>query len=174
MPIVDARAIQYNQMINYLQRNPVEIHAEGEKGTIQQHDKVNIISITDADQVALPRIFTEDTDDVCTLVYDDTEPSGLVSITDFEPHPPYMLRSDAKRIVAFIERVHARPERVLMLVNCKFGMARSGAVVDFIGMTCNLGYWNTRNRNPQIIPNHWNSYLLMEEHFRLLQEKKTL
>ena len=170
MPIVDARAIQYDQMVNYTNGKPISIAADVslEEARIQPHDIIKCISITD---VGMKRIFENDSDNVCSVVFNDCEPGNI----DFIPGPEsgFMTDQHAEKIVDFIEKIHALPEKVLVLVNCKFGMCRSGAVVDFIGVTCGLGYWNTRKKNPQIVPNHWNQYLLMREHFKRKFNLKT-
>lgn len=164
MPIVDARAIQYDQMVNFTKNLPVSLPAnlQSEEGKIQEHDAVKCISITD---IGMQKIFENDNENVCTAVFNDCEPGRI----DFIPppeSPEFMTDQQAEKMVDFIEKIHALPERVLLLVNCKHGMCRSGAVVDFVGMTCGLGYWNTRRKNPQIVPNHWNQYLLLREHFK--------
>lgn len=160
MPIVDARAIPYDQMVNFASGKGVSLHASNTpESAVQPHDAVAIISITDSQ---LPKLFN-DSDKVCTLEFADIEPMNIEFIPP--PDSEYMTVDHAKKVVEFIENIHLIPEKTLVLVNCRHGMCRSGAVVDFIGMTCGLGYWNTRKRNPQIVPNHWVQYLLLQEHF---------
>lgn len=157
MPIVDARAISYDQMVNFATGKPIQVQSQIQ---MEPHDTVAIVSITDN---SLPRLF-QSNDRVLAVEFADIEPMDISFV------PPagteYMTEAQAVEIVSFIENVHSRPEKTLLLVNCRHGMCRSGAVVDFTGMTCGLGYWNTRKRNPQIVPNHWVQYLLMKEHFK--------
>ena len=169
MTIVDARTLTYEQMVNFKNKRPVSFVADisSVEGKIQDYELVKIISITD---LGMEKIWENDSSQVCTVVFNDCEPLDINFVP--EPNSIWMKDEDAKKIVDFIEETHALKEKVLMLVNCKFGMARSGAVVDFIGMTCGLGYWNTRRRNPQIVPNHWNQYLLAKEHFRRVFNKE--
>lgn len=164
MPIVDARALQYDQMVNLKNKQPISlpVNIQSEEGKIQNHDVVKVISITD---IGMPQIFDLEDENVCMVVFNDCEP-GRIDFVPTEESPEFMTDKHAEKLVDFIEKIHNLPEKVLLLVNCKHGMCRSGAVVDFVGVTCGLGYWNTRRRNPQIVPNHWNQYLLMREHFK--------
>jgi protein-tyrosine phosphatase len=77
----------------------------------------------------------------------------------------YCTVEQAKQMVNFIDDAHSDPRNVLLLVNCKFGMCRSGAVVDYAGQVCHLSFWEQKNRNPQIVPNYWVRNLMFEEFY---------
>jgi len=158
LPIVDARALSYQQMVAFIKKQPVQIQSDE---AIVPHDTVKIISITDPD---VPKLFFEEVGKVITFNYRDIE--ATCEPEKYTPSPEHMTQEDAGKIVDFIQEVHALPARVLLLVNCMFGQARSGAIVDYTGNVCGLGYWNTRKRNPQIVPNHWNQFLLFQEFFK--------
>ena len=161
--IVDARAISYNQMVMFTQKQPFELQGE----PIQPYDTIKIISITDKE---LPKIFN-DSDDVLTSVFADIEPTVGTYKPSFIPdNPDYMVEEHAVGIIEFLEKIHALPEKVLLLVNCRHGIARSGAVVDYTSTVYGIGYWNNKRRNPGIVPNQWVSYLLFKEHFKRIQQ----
>lgn len=149
--IVDSRAFSLEQILAYSTNKPVSI--QGDK-PIEPYDKVVLVSIIDS---SMPKPFS-DSDQICVVNFADIEPMDI----SFQPpeNSEYMKEADAVKIFEFIKKWHSRPERVLFLAHCKHGMCRSGAVVDFVGMFCGLGYWNTRLRNPQIVPNHWVQFLL--------------
>lgn len=159
MPIVDARAISYDNMQRFAAGQPVQLQTQN-GGDIQPHDAVWVISITDHD---LPKIFA-DSDRVLTLVFSDIEPMDPKFVPPDDSH--YMKEAQAVQVLDFIEKAQQSPDKIMLLVNCRHGMCRSGAVVSFVGNVCGLGYWNTQRRNPQIVPNHWNQLLLFKEHFK--------
>jgi protein-tyrosine phosphatase len=150
-------------MVNLSQNKPVSFFANiaTEQGKIQPYDKIKVISITD---YGLKKIFEKDTNDVLTMVFDDAEPSNINY--EVPEGSNLMTPHQAEKIIDYLETLHSSDERILLLVNCKHGICRSGAIVDFVGCMCGLGYWNTKNRNPTIVPNHWVKYLLYQEHFK--------
>jgi predicted protein tyrosine phosphatase len=162
--IVDARAVMYDQMVNFVQNGNISFHADVSKpeNSLQKHDLIKIISVTD---IGMPRIFEKNTDNICSLVFNDVEPGKIDFIANTE-QIEFMTPEQAKQVVDFIEKIHELPEKVLLLVNCKFGMCRSGAIVDYASLRAGLGFWATKRRNPQIVPNHWVQYLLMQEFFK--------
>lgn len=165
MTIVDARALQYEQMIAVKNKQPINLLST-EK--LKEYDSIRVISILDPN---LDRIFENDIENkIITLVFHDAEPTAIENNKDLDFEPPpehlYMTKQQAGKILDFIEDAQNSQEKILLLVNCKYGMCRSGAVVDFVGNICNLGYWNTKNSNPQIVPNHWVQYLLFQEYFK--------
>lgn len=162
MTIVDARALSYNQMLAFAQKQPFEMNGE----PVEQYDVIKIISITDHD---LPKIFN-DGENVITCVFSDIEPNGQLA-KDFVPTSGdnFLSEEDAAKMVEFIKKAHDLPEKVLFLVNCKYGQCRSGAVVDFIATIHNHGAWKTNRRNPQIVPNQWVKYSLFREYYKSLK-----
>lgn len=162
--IVDARALSEEAMIKLAQTGtllvPYQITNEN---AIQSHDLAVVISIRDK---TMSKFFT-DSETCCVVEFADIEPMNpeFVPPADSE----YMTDEHANKILNFIEKYHNDPRRIILFVHCRHGMCRSGAVADVAGMICGLGYWNTRRRNPQIVPNHWVQFLLYRNYF---QKKK--
>lgn len=153
MPIKEARALSYDNMLNV----SLQLKTFQEKF---ENCNVKVISILDKD---LPRIFPEDNENVITLVFPDADPERRDEYEVTSEH--YCTPEQEKKIVEFIDKAHQDPRDIAVLVNCKFGMCRSGAVVDYIGQTCCLGFWNQKNKNPQIVPNYWVRHLLFKEYY---------
>ena len=164
MTIQEARAISYNEMVNMVNGRPLQLN--GNEPIRAGYEEVHVVSITDHD---LPKIFNEDTFNILTVVFSDIEAGSM----EYEPKDGehFLTSSEAKDIVEFIERAHLSDKKILLLVNCKFGMCRSGAVVDYAATRCALGCYDTQRRNPQILPNQWVKYQLFKEHFRSQFEK---
>jgi protein-tyrosine phosphatase len=162
MTIVDSRALSLKQALAIATGQPVPFNPQSIEGdnAIQPHDKVVLVSIRDS---MMPETF-QDSEDVCVVEFADIEPMNINFVPPEDSE--YMTEAHAKKILEFITKWHSRPERVLFLVHCRHGMCRSGAVADFVGLICGLGYWNTRRRNPQIVPNHWVQYQLFKAHFK--------
>lgn len=155
MPIIEARAIPYENMLDFKLNHLPGIDLNHPTQTVK------IISILDHD---LPRIFEEDTKDVITLVFPDADPRKDLHPTEYT-NKDYCTPEQAKQMVYFIEDAHRDPRNVLLLVNCKFGMCRSGAVVDYAGQVCQLSFWEQKHRNPQIVPNYWVRHLMFDEFY---------
>jgi predicted protein tyrosine phosphatase len=163
--IVDARAITYLEMENYVNKRPVSLHVNvnTEEGKIAAHDEICIVSITDVD---MQRIFKESIPGkVCSLVFNDCEPNGIPTFKPDTTMPEFMTSAQANELVDFIDDLHSSNKRILLLVNCKHGMCRSGAVVNYVGHIASLGFWSTKRKNPQIVPNYWVQYQLFKAHF---------
>lgn len=160
--IVDARAIGIEQAKCLLVGQPVPFIPEAVSGDnkIQPHDKVVLVSICDSEMEKPFR----DAEDICAVEFADIEPMNIDFVVP--PGTEYMTEAHAEKIYQFIKKWHAVPERVLFIAHCRHGMCRSGAVADFTGMFAGLGYWNTKRRNPQIVPNHWVSFLLNQAMFK--------
>jgi predicted protein tyrosine phosphatase len=161
--IVDSRAFSFEQIIAFANKQSVPVAGDQ---PVQPHDKVVLVSIVDS---SMPKPF-QDSDDICVVEFADIEPMNI----KFQPpeDSEYMKEAHAVKILEFIKKWHARPEKVLFLAHCKHGMCRSGAVADFVGLFCGLGYWNTRKRNPQIVPNHWVQFQLFKALFRSQNENQ--
>lgn len=160
--IVDARAIGIEQAKKLLTGEPIPFIPEAVSGEqrIQPHDRIVLVSICDS---TMEKPF-RDSADICAVEFADIEPMNI----DFQvpPGTEYMTEAHAQKVFDFIKKWHSAPEKVLFLAHCRHGMCRSGAVVDFVGMFAGLGYWNTRRRNPQIVPNHWVQFQLNQVLFR--------
>ncbi len=164
--IVDSRAISIDQAKYFLLKHlregapipfPKTIY-EGDNG-IQAFDKIALVSITDSE---MEKPFV-DSEYVCCVEFKDIEPMNINYVVP--PGTEYMTEVHASKIYSFIKKLHETPERVLLFAHCRHGMCRSGAVVDFAGMYAGLGYWNTKRRNPQIVPNHWVQFQLTQALF---------
>jgi hypothetical protein len=158
MPITEVRAVPYQEMVNFSQGNPV--HLTGESPNPACND-IWVISVTEKD---LAPIYTEVTEKVLPLVFADIDPGN----PDFIPpqDSQFMTREQAVQVVDFLERAHSSPNKVLLLVNCRHGMCRSGAIADFAANVYGLGFWETRRKNPQMVPNYWVRYRLFDEYFK--------
>jgi hypothetical protein len=159
MPIVEARAIPYNEMVNLVTGKPVNFFG---KVPVIPQEKLWMISITDPET---PPIFACDSANVINLKFKDIDPQNI----DFVPPPDnidYMRPEQARKIVDFLKMAHADPMKSLLVVNCHQGWCRSGAIVDFVGTVFGLGFYAMRDRNPQMLPNHWVRYLLFQEWFK--------
>lgn len=164
--IVDARAINYNEMVNLVNKKPVNLpySVNTPETEIQNFDKIAVVSITD---IGMPRIFEKSIPgEVCSLVFNDVEPNNIPDFKPSESQPEFMTDGQAKEVVEFIDYLQGLQEKILLMVNCVYGMCRSGAVVNYTGHVCSLGFWNVRRRNPQIVPNYWVEYQLFKVHFQ--------
>ncbi|TXH11414.1 MAG: hypothetical protein E6R04_02190 [Spirochaetes bacterium] len=164
--IVDARAISIDQAKYFLLKHlregapvpfPKTIY-QGDNG-IQPFDKIALVSITDSE---MEKPFV-DSEFVCCVEFKDIEPMNIDYVVP--PGTEYMTEAHASKVYSFIKKLYAAPERILLFAHCRHGMCRSGAVVDFAGMYAGLGYWNTKRRNPQIVPNHWVQFQLIQALF---------
>jgi predicted protein tyrosine phosphatase len=165
--IVDARAINYNEMVNLVTGKPINLPCElnSPETEVQPFDKIAIVSITD---IGMQRIFEQSiADKVCSLVFNDVEPKDIPNFTPSESEPEFMTDKQAQEIVEFIDHMHSLSEKILLMVNCVHGMCRSGAVVNYVGHICSLGFWNMKKRNPHIVPNYWVEYQLFRKHFQI-------
>lgn len=168
MTIKDARALTYQQMASFKEGKPIQLFSQNQ---IHPHNSIRVISILNPEQ---PEIYSHE--DVLRAngrlqvhVFKDIEPVSFAEQAAVNFVPPadhfYMTREQARKIVKMIREAQASNEEVFFLVHCTHGMCRSGAVVDFIFNVCGLGYWNCKNSNPQIVPNHWVQRLLFQEWF---------
>ena len=165
--IVDARAIRYEEMINLVEKRPVNFHSgtSSDLTKIPEFDRIAVISVVDV--VDMPKIFESSVPGkVCSLVFNDCEPQDIPNFIPNESQPEFMTEMQAKEVVDFVDDLHQSKEKILLLVNCKHGMCRSGAIVAYTGNVCSLGFWNMQRHNPQIVPNHWVLYKLFEQHFK--------
>jgi predicted protein tyrosine phosphatase len=162
MPIVDVRAISYEQMKSFIEQKPLDLKFIPGGGEIVNHNKIYIISITDPH---VPKLFQQELDNVITFTYKDVEVRTGQNLFTFTPGDEgHMTDEHANKIIDFIEKAHSSEENIMLLVNCMFGMCRSGAIADFVGNIYGFGCWDTKKRNPNILPNHWNQFLLFKEY----------
>lgn len=157
MPIREVRAIPYHEMQNFVQGKPVTVQGEAPDPAANE---IWIVSITDED---LPKLHI-DSEKVLTLVFADIDPQNpsFVPPADTQFFKPEM----AVQVVDFLEKAQASSGNVLLLVNCRHGMCRSGAVIDYAANVYGVGFWDTKRKNPQMVPNYWVRYNLFKEHFR--------
>ena len=123
-------------------------------------EEIWVISITDS---TLPKLF-QDSEKILTLEFADIDPQN----PSFNPpeNTEFMKPEQAVKAVDFLERAQASDKEILLLVNCRHGMCRSGAVMDFAANVYGLGFWDTKKKNPQSVPNYWVRFLLFKEYFR--------
>lgn len=159
MPIKAVLAIPYQEMVHFATGQPVCL--PGDEMDPNQTNDIWVISVTD---VELPPIFPPNVDKVLPLVFADIDPGN----PDFVPPPDsqFMREEQAIQVVDFLEKAHASPTNVLLLVNCRYGQCRSGAIIDFAANVYGVGFWETKRRNPQMVPNYWVRYRLFHEHFK--------
>jgi hypothetical protein len=158
MPIKEVRAVPYQEMVNFSKGQPVHIQGEPPDPSCNE---VWVISVIDKE---LSPIFLTESERVLPLSFADIDPQNpaFVPPTDSE----FMKPEQAVQVVDFLERAHSSPKNVLLMVNCRHGMCRSGAIVDFAANVYGLGFWETRRKNPQMVPNYWVRYLLLNEFFK--------
>lgn len=147
-------------MQNFVAGSPVTL--QGESPDPAAND-IWVISVTDED---LPKLFTADSDKILTLVFADIDPQNpsFIPPADTQYFKPEM----AVQVVDFLEKAQASSSNVLLLVNCRHGMCRSGAIIDYAANVYGVGFWDTKRKNPQMVPNYWVRYNLFKEHFRRL------
>ena len=160
--IIDARAINYETMLNFSRSGKLRLSAPPEDGV----QALAIISITD---FGIENIFPEDTKEIIQLKFADADPCDVT--TPDGKFPELMTTDQAIKIFNFIEKIHKKPKKYMIVVNCMMGMCRSGAIVDYIANMYGLGFHVTRQRNPIIIPNYWVRFKLMEQWFKNKQQK---
>lgn len=147
-------------MQNFVAGSPVTLQGEAPDPTAND---IWVISVTDED---LPKLFAKDSDKILTLVFADIDPQNPSFIPP--PDTQFFKPEMAVQVVDFLEKAHASPSNVLLLVNCRHGMCRSGAIIDYAANVYGVGFWDTKRKNPQMVPNYWVRYNLFKEHFRRL------
>jgi len=164
MAIRATKAVRYYVMQDYLEGDPTNAIT----ALAQNFDKVWIVSITNAPtcpieafkgkETEVPPPLVQDAEDRIALQFDDIEDkydaySGI-TMPRIEPFV-YFSEDMARKVVQFVKRAHeSNPEsNDLLVVNCHMGIARSGAVSDFVRTVCDLDYDTWRRMNPQANPN---------------------
>lgn len=144
MPIVNALALSYVEMQQFLNKNKQSNLIPPD--LLSLNPTYRFISITDP---KVPSLFSSNNSSVLQLKFHDIVPEN---IWNSQSNLILPTKEHAKQIVVFVQAVNALAEPVLLLVNCMAGISRSGAVVTYVGNLCGF---DPKEHNPQIDPNEY-------------------
>lgn len=72
--------------------------------------------------------------EVLTLRFDPSADCGIILANDERLHP--LSSHDAGRVVTFVRKFHELPESIALIVHCRAGSSRSGAVAEYVLHGC--------------------------------------
>lgn len=147
MPIVNALALSYVEMQQFLNNNNRESTNLIPPNLLSLNPTYRFISITDP---KVPSLFSSNNSLVLQLKFHDIVPENISWTSKSGLVLPN--KEHAKQIVEFVQTVNTLSEPVLLLVNCMAGVSRSGAVVTYVGNLCGF---DPKEHNPQIDPNEY-------------------
>lgn len=162
MPIVATKAFPLRDIERWLEKDEV---SKETSELFSNYEIVWFISILDPDR---KKVLAPGENTICFEFCDYDldhidEDTGKNDWEGFEfPEGVLFSTSEAKRMVAFIQKAHADPRRGLLAVHCHAGISRSGAVATFIQEAYKLNKQEFEVMNPYIVPNEFVRRLLQE------------